>query len=106
MSPQIRISSRAEADLAQQYRWDMDNAGLAIAEGYLSAFDASTARLAEHPTLGRVRRFRAADLAGLRSSPVDAPFRVHLIFYRTSDQALEIVRVMHGARDLPRRLLE
>jgi plasmid stabilization system protein ParE len=29
-----------------------------------------------------------------------------LIFYRNNGDALSIERVMHGARDLPRRLLE
>jgi plasmid stabilization system protein ParE len=35
-----------------------------------------------------------------------APFQVHLILYRSVEGRLMIERVMHGARDLPRRLLQ
>jgi plasmid stabilization system protein ParE len=37
---------------------------------------------------------------------VTAPFRVHLIFYRVEGECLVVFRVMHGMRDLPRRLIE
>ena len=33
-------------------------------------------------------------------------FDAHLIFYRCSETSISIERVMHGARDLPQRLLE
>jgi plasmid stabilization system protein ParE len=33
-------------------------------------------------------------------------FGVHLIFYRADDEVLGIERILHRARDLPRRLLE
>jgi toxin ParE1/3/4 len=42
----------------------------------------------------------------LHSFRVEPPFNVHLIFYRVVDDALFAERLMHGARDLPRRLLE
>jgi plasmid stabilization system protein ParE len=34
------------------------------------------------------------------------PFEMLLIFYRANDEALDAVRLMHGARNLPRRLRE
>ena len=106
MNLPIRISRRAEADLTHQYRWYLDNAGLALAEQFLVAFDATMGRLSEHPGLGRTRRFRAPELAVIRSFPVQARFGVHLVFYRMIDDGLEVERVLHGARDLPRGLLE
>ena len=33
-------------------------------------------------------------------------FCEHLIFYRCRETSVSIERVMHGARDLPQRLLE
>jgi toxin ParE1/3/4 len=102
----VSISGRAEADLTHQFRWYLDNASAAVADRFLAAFEATTARLAEHPGLGRRRRFRAAELSGIRSFPVSERFGVHLVFYRCVGEALEVERVMHGARDLPRRLLE
>jgi plasmid stabilization system protein ParE len=72
----------------------------------LAGFDASVKKLARQPGLGRTRKFRAKELTGIRSFPVSGRFGVHLIFYRSSGDILSIERVMHGARDLPRRLLE
>jgi toxin ParE1/3/4 len=63
-------------------------------------------KLARQPELGRVRKFRARDLAGIRSFPVSGRFGVLLICYRSGGGVLSIERMIHGARDLPRRLLE
>lgn len=106
MSVRVSIAGRAEADLAHQYRWYLDNAGTGIAERFLISFDGTVARLVMNPQLGRPRRFRAPELAGIRSLPVRGSFGVHLVFYRVGERELSIERVMHGARDLPRRLLE
>jgi toxin ParE1/3/4 len=77
-----------------------------VAERFLAGFDATVKKLARQPGLGRRRRVRAEELRGIRSFPVSRPFGVQLIFYRSSGDVLSIERVMHGARDLPRRLLE
>jgi len=106
MSLPVSIAGRAELDLTHQYRWYLDNAGVEVAERFLAAFDDTVARLAEQPELGKRRRFQARELAGIRSLPAGGRFGRHLIFYRSGASALSIERVMHGARDLPRRLLE
>src|SRR3989442_11326876 len=46
--------------------------------------------------------FRSA----LRSFAVEQPFQRFLIFYREDGAILQAVRLMDGARDLPRRLME
>ena len=102
----LSISGRAEADLTHQYRWYLANANAEVAERFLKAFDVTVEKLARQPGLGRARKFRAPELAGLRSFPVGGRFGVHLIFYRESGDALSSERVMPGARQLPRRLLE
>jgi toxin ParE1/3/4 len=106
MSLRASISGRAEADLKHQYRWYVENAGVEVAERFLTGFDATVGKLARHSGLGRIRKFRAPELAGLRSFPVGGHFGVHIVFYRSSAGVLSIERVMHGGRDLPRRLLE
>jgi toxin ParE1/3/4 len=106
MSLSAGISGRAEADLTHQYRWYVSNAGVAVADRFLTAFDATVGKLVRQPGLGRARKFRARELAGIRSFPVGGRFGVHLVFYRICGEALSIERVMHGGRDLPRRLLE
>jgi hypothetical protein len=37
---------------------------------------------------------------------MNPPFTLHLIFYRYDAVMLHAERVMHGARDLPQRLVE
>lgn len=105
MSVGVSISGRAEADLTREYRWYLENADQQVADRFLRAFDMSVARLARTPTLGHKHKFRAPELRGIRSFPVSRPFAVHLIFYKVMGDSLSIDRVMHGARDLPRRLL-
>jgi plasmid stabilization system protein ParE len=100
------ISGRAEADVTNQYRWYFDNAGVKVAEGFLLAFDATVNRLVSMPTSGRSRRFRAAELQGLRSRTIASGYGSHLIFYRIIGNTISVERVMHGARSLEERLVE
>lgn len=106
MTLAVSVSRRAESDLSNQYRWYLKNGGVGIAERFLNSFDATLRRLARMPLLGRLRHFRSPELAGTRSMPLEGSFRSHLIFYRASEKTLSIERVMHGARDLERRLVE
>jgi plasmid stabilization system protein ParE len=106
MSLRVEIFPHAETDLEVQYDWYLEHAGIEIAERYLKAFDATVATLASHPGLGHLRKFRDTSLAGIRAYPIKAPFDKHLVFHRASLTKLSVVRVIHGARDLPRRLTE
>ena len=100
------VSGRAEADLTNQYRWYLDNASFEVAERLLTAFDATVGRLARMPGIGRLRRFRSPELRGMRSLQIGGNFNSHLIFYRVAGNAVSVERVMHGARNLERRLVE
>jgi toxin ParE1/3/4 len=105
MSLEISISSRAEQDMTLQYRWYLENADLDVAERYLLAVHETIQTVAGKPYLGRPRHFTAPELAHIRSIQVRQPFDRHLLFY-WDGTTLRIERVMHGARDLSRRLLE
>lgn len=105
MSLPVSIALRAEQDMTLQYRWYLENAGMDIAEKYLAAVDQTIHRLTEQPELGTRRHFAAPELAQIRSIQIMRPFAQHLLFYWFGDSLL-IERVMHGARDLPQRLLE
>lgn len=93
-------------DFDLQYRWYLEHAGEEIAERYLTALIESLQLLARQPTLGQPRRFGHPTLRELRCFRVAPPFDVHLIFYRHTESELFAERIMHGARDLPRRLVE
>ena len=105
MSREVSLSLRAEQDITLQYRWYLKNADSDIAEAYLQAVHETILRIAEWPSIGCPRRFRAPELSGIRSIPVKKPFGCHLLFYLQSE-TLRIERIMHGARDLPKRLRE
>ncbi|MCI0461249.1 MAG: type II toxin-antitoxin system RelE/ParE family toxin [Gemmataceae bacterium] len=55
--------------------------------------------LATMPEMGAVRSFGENQLADLRMLPVRG-FEKHLVFYRSCGSGIEIVRVLHAARDL------
>lgn len=71
------------------------------AERFLRAVDADLKRLAEMPNIGSRRESDHPRLAGVRSLPVSG-FRNFLIFYRSTDSELQLLRVIHGARDIER----
>jgi toxin ParE1/3/4 len=56
--------------------------------------------LVDIPEAGSTRTFRNPEMKGVRMLPV-RKFNNYLIFYRSAPEGLEIVRVVHGARDLP-----
>ena len=80
--------------------------GEEVAERYYAAVISTLRELSLQPGLGRRRQFRHPELKGLRSFRLRRPYGVHLIFYRHTDSELFAERIMHGARNLPRRLLE
>ena len=104
MSLPLHRSDDFNEDFDLQYRWYLREAGEEVAERYLSVVISMLRELAGHPGLGRERKFRHEELVGLRSFCLARPFQRHLIFYRVSNEALSAERILHGMRDLPRRL--
>jgi toxin ParE1/3/4 len=102
----IELSEDARRDLALQHAWYSIEAGAEIAERYLAAFRGTAELLAHQPSIGLLRKFRSPRLRDIRSFQMASPFRIHLIFYRVENDCLTVFRVMHGMRDLPRRLTE
>lgn len=106
MSIELRRSETFVGDFENAYQWYFDEAGGAVARRFLDSVWRAMELLTVRPGIGKVRRFRHPGLRGIRSYGVPAPFQAHLIFYRYSKKELSIERLMHGRRDLPRRLLE
>jgi toxin ParE1/3/4 len=102
----LQRADEFNADFEQQYRWYADQAGEEIAERFLRAVANTLPLLAERPDLGHRRKFRHPILRDLRSFRVERPFQKTLIFYRVTENTLQAWRLMHGARDLSRRLAE
>ncbi|MFH1109840.1 MAG: type II toxin-antitoxin system RelE/ParE family toxin [Planctomycetota bacterium] len=98
MTRKLVVSRPAESDLDEESEY-LGRDDPALAERFLAAARATFADLAATPGLGRSRGFRAARLRGLRSWRIRG-FENWLVFYRVADETVEIVRVLHGARDL------
>jgi len=89
----ILRTRRAEEDLIEIWLFVAQDNPVA-ADALLDRIDQVFQRLAQNPRLGPAR----PDLAeGLRYYVAGA----YLVLYREANQAVEIVRVTHGARRLP-----
>lgn len=92
-TPRYRIADRAEAD--------MDDTGAYIAahnpnaaEALMGKFRQRFASLARTPGIGRRRVDLRSDLPSLAVGN-------YVIFYRELQPGIEVVRVLHGAMNLP-----
>ncbi|MFZ0661006.1 MAG: type II toxin-antitoxin system RelE/ParE family toxin [Candidatus Binataceae bacterium] len=99
MKRQIVFRDLAVRDLDSQVAYIADHQDAETARAYLAAASETIAVIAAHPSIGRVNPYPSQDLGQMRMIRV-ARFISHLIFYRVELGAIEIVRVIHGARDL------
>jgi toxin ParE1/3/4 len=90
--PVILKRPRAQSDLVEIWDYIADDSE-ARADAFLDRIDQKFRTLAQRPGLGRARDELAE---GLRSFPVGR----YVVFYRPLPEGVEIVRVLHGARDL------
>jgi len=70
-----------------------------VSDRYLSAATAAFDQLAQMPGLGAPRDDLNTNLGTLRMWPVPE-FPKYLIFYRATTEAVEIIRVLHGAQNV------
>ena len=92
----------AEEDLTDAYLHIGADSPTA-AERLLDAVEEAVQLLLENARVGRLREFRSPPAQGIRSWGVRG-FESYLIFYRPDGENIEIVRLIHGARDIPRLL--
>jgi toxin ParE1/3/4 len=70
-----------------------------LAFRFLDAAEATFEQLAAMPEMGVARRYRDPELEGVRMWRITG-FESHLIFYRPTENGVEIIRVIHGKRDI------
>lgn len=102
MAGRARWRPRAIDDISDAYLHIARDSSSA-AERLLDAVEDAVRLLLAHPGAGKRREFRSAAAQGVRSWPVRG-FESYLIFYMAAGDGLEIVRFIHGARDIPRLL--
>ncbi len=103
MTQHYRVLPAADRDLDDQAAYLAAQASLETALRFYDSASSSFARLAGMPGIGE--RWDSANprLAGLRVGRIEG-FEKHLIFYRPDIDGIEIVRVIHAARDIDRVL--
>ena len=86
-------SPEAEEDLFEIWSYLADRASPQIADAQLNAIENACAKLGHWPYSGRQRDALLPGLRSVLASP-------YVVFYRVRDDAVDIVRVLHGRRDL------
>ena len=90
--PVIVRSPRAKSDLVEIWDYIAEDSE-ARADAFIDRIDKKFRTLAQRPGMGRLRDELSVDL---RSFPVGR----YVIFYRPLSNGVNIVRVLHSARDL------
>lgn len=89
---QLRISPRASSDLIEIWIYIADDS-VANADAFIDKLYQAIQALGRQPGSGRHREEVAP---GIQSFP----FGRYIIFYRAVTSGIEIVRVLHSARDI------
>lgn len=92
-SPAIKKLPLANKDLREIWRYIARDSESA-ATNFIKKLHEKFVILARNPFVGRLRDELSDEL---RSHPVGN----YLIFYRIAEDGIDIVRVLHGSRDLP-----
>jgi len=72
----------------------------AAAKAFLFAVENTCGCIAKLPAMGSRRVYKNPLLADVRMLPVGG-FGSYLIFYQLLKTGVEVIRIIHGARDLP-----
>jgi toxin ParE1/3/4 len=95
----VSINPAAKAELSQHVLYLHIHATPRTAERFVEAVYKSFEQLVDMPDLGAELPVRRALLTGIRCWPVKKPFRKYVIYYRMDGSTIEIVHLLHGARD-------
>jgi toxin ParE1/3/4 len=99
MSPTILRRDEAIKDLIELADY-IARDSVAAADRFLDAAELAIADLAQMPGIGSAREYSDRAIQGIRMWPIPG-FPNNLIFYRPIKGGIEVVRVLHAARDIP-----
>ena len=90
-----KFSEAAEWDIADIVSY-FDDRNDSVSERFYQAVEETVRMLCNNPEIGEI--FQGDPTGTIRHRTI-VKFRSYLIFYRRVDSVLEIVRIIHGARD-------
>lgn len=103
MSSDYLIRPKADQDLENQSFYLARHAGLEIGHRFLVAAHETFVFLSRNPDIGWRPRLRAPELENVRVFSISG-FEKMLVFYRSLDERIEILRIVHGSRNVLRLL--
>jgi toxin ParE1/3/4 len=99
MKRRILKKPQVEQDLINQFSY-IARDKIEPAERFLRVAEESFDHLAANPLAGQKWESPLRQLTGIRVYPMPSPFRNYLVFYRPIEDGVEVLTVLHGARDL------
>ncbi len=100
---QVRITPAAERDIDDIAVYLATEADLEVALRFFDNAHSTFAKLLESPGMGRFRLTEDSQLHNIQQWSVSG-FDNYLIFYAADRNGIDIVRVLHGMRDIDRFL--
>ena len=101
---QVRYAPWFDADVQFRTAWYAERGGPGLADRFIAAVEATVRKLADNPLRGRRPYPKDRDLHDIHLLRIGKPFHKYMLYYRFTSDALILERLIHGARDLPRRL--
>ena len=98
MTRKVRISPAADRDIDGHIALivrEQPEAAIRFIDALATTFD----HIVHMPGMGNTRNYRNPRLAGLRMIPVSG-FRNFLVFYHAASHTIDVVRVLHAARNV------
>jgi toxin ParE1/3/4 len=97
--PEVFVRARARRDILSSADYLDEHGSPETAQRFLDATQSTFQALAKMPKLGTLCAFHRPALRSIRRWPVKG-FENWLIFYQPRRNGVEIVNVIHGARDI------
>lgn len=100
MTRRIRIRPQADEDISAAADYYATSGSEEVAAAFLGADERTFQFLCDRPHAGASQEWLASNLRGCRRWAVSKPFDSYQVFYCPTDAAIDVIRVLHGARDV------
>ena len=98
MKRKIIVAPTARVDIKDHFHY-INERNQKAAKKFLKASRETFQRLSAMPGIGVSRNYSNSELEGLRFVTITG-FQNYLVFYLTSSESIQIIRVLHGAQNI------
>jgi toxin ParE1/3/4 len=99
MKAVVRRRHRSRQDLIEIFRYLARDASFTTARRFLAEAEAAFGRLAEMPGIGTRYEPESLSFPEIRFFPITR-FKKYVVFYTPITGGIDIIRILHGARDI------